>query len=175
MSQPGHIMLENARLLFRNFAGEEGMYNRKGDRNFNVILPDDIAKELEKDGWNVKYLKPQDDNAERGDAYLQVSVSYKHRPPTVALITSRGRVTLSEDEIEILDWIDIANADLIINPYEWSVNGKSGIKAYLKSLFVTQDEDELELKYAQIPEASEVEFDAPREIENIIDGEVVED
>lgn len=175
MSRPGNITIKNARLIFRNFAGEEGMYNRKGDRNFNVILPQDVAEELEKDGWNVKYLKPQDDDAERGDAYLQVSVSYKNRPPLVALITSRGRVNLSENEVEILDWVDIAKADMIINPYEWAVNGKSGIKAYLKSLFVTQDEDELEREYADVPEINQIEERKTLEIENIIDGEVVED
>lgn len=175
MSRPGNLTIKNARLIFRNFAGEEGMYNRKGDRNFNVILPEDVAEKLEKDGWNVKYLKSQDDDAERGEPYLQVAVSYKNRPPRVALITSQGRVTLSEDEIEVLDWVDIAKADLIINPYEWNVNGKSGIKAYLKSLFVTQDEDELEREYADIPEVNQLSAKKPLEIENIIDGEVVEE
>jgi hypothetical protein len=57
---------------------------------------------------------------------------------------------LHEDEVEILDWADIQMTDLIVRPYEWAVNGKTGIKAYLQSIFVTIQEDELELKYADI-------------------------
>lgn len=30
--------VENARIIFRNFSGEERMYNKKGDRNFTLVL-----------------------------------------------------------------------------------------------------------------------------------------
>jgi len=66
------------------------------------------------------------------------------------MITSRGRTTLREDDVELLDWADIRIADLIVRPYEWAVNGKTGIKAYLQSIFVTIDEDALELKYSEV-------------------------
>lgn len=66
------------------------------------------------------------------------------------MITSRGRNHLGEDEIELLDWADIKMVDMIVRPYEWAVNGKTGIKAYLQSIFVTIEEDALELKYAEI-------------------------
>jgi hypothetical protein len=48
------IVLEDVKLIFRNFAGREGMYNREGDRNFAVELPKDVAEELAANGWNVK-------------------------------------------------------------------------------------------------------------------------
>ena len=44
------FMVENAQLIFRNFEGKEGQYNRKGDRNFSVILPKDVAHDLLRDG-----------------------------------------------------------------------------------------------------------------------------
>lgn len=151
------VTIEGARIVFRNFAGLEGQYNRAGDRNFSVLLDDDIAAQLAGDGWNVKYLKPREgEENEPQQAYIQVSVGYKNKPPNITLITNEGknRTRLGEEEIEILDWADIANVDLIINPYNWVVQEGTprearGVKAYLKTMFVTIHEDELELKYAE--------------------------
>ena len=141
------ILMENVDLIYRNFEGKEGMYNDKGDRNFSVILPEDVAAAMEADGWNVKYSKIK----EEGDVpfpFLPVTVNFKNRPPRIVLITSRGRTAITEDMVDILDFADIKIADLIVTPYKWAVRDASGIKAYLKSLFITVHEDALELKYA---------------------------
>lgn len=162
----GHVVFENARIGFRNFSGKEGKYNRAGDRNFVVFLDDpDITQQMANDGWNVKYLKPRDDQ-EDPQAYIQVSVNFSGKPPKVVLVTSKGKTQLGEDDVSMMDWVDIKNVDLIVNPYSWDVNGKSGIKAYLKSIFITIVEDELDLKYVDVPDSaagslSGVDDDAP--------------
>jgi hypothetical protein len=140
------ITIEDAHILFRNFAGKEGKYNRAGERSFCVLLTDTVAEPMLRDGWNVRYLNPSDEG-ELPTPYVQVSVGFNNRPPRIILLTSTTRTQLEEPSVEILDWADIRLADLIIRGYEWSVNGKSGIKAYLQSLFVTIEEDELEKKY----------------------------
>lgn len=147
----GTLVIEGARIIFRNFAGREGMYNRDGDRNFCVLLEPELAVQMAEDGWNVKSLKAREETDDV-QPYLMVTVGFKIRPPRIVMITSRGRTDLSEHEVEVLDWVDVRNVDLIVRPYEWAVNGKTGIKAYLKSLFITIDEDVLELKYADVPE-----------------------
>lgn len=147
-------MLENARLMFRNFSGKEGQYNREGDRNFAVALDQDVAELMIQDRWNVKFLKPRDEGDEP-QAYVQVSVNFRGpRPPKVVIIyKSRNvRTTLTEDEVSILDWAEFDNVDLILSPYEWAVNGKTGVKAYLQSIYLTIREDELEVKYSSVPE-----------------------
>ncbi|QAU06770.1 hypothetical protein SEA_AFLAC_65 [Gordonia phage Aflac] len=180
----GQLTIENAQIIFRNFAGKEGMYNAEGDRNFCLLLTPELAETLEKDGWNIKTLKAREEDDEP-QPYIQISVKYRGRngntvrPPTIVMITSKGRTSLSEDECEILDWVDIKNVDLIVRPFEWAVNGKTGIKAYLKSIYVTIMEDELALKYADVPEigggANQLEpgETPPFEPGNVIDGEVV--
>lgn len=151
----GTVLMEGVQIIFRNFAGKEGQYNREGDRNFAVLLDENIAKAMHEDGWNVKWLKPRETEEEDGEpqAYLPISVNFKGRPPRIVLVTSRGRTHLDEDSIEMLDWADIINVDLIVRPYEWTVNQKSGIKAYLQSIYVTIEEDALEIKYSELDPA----------------------
>lgn len=149
-----NVTLEGVRIAFRNFSGKEGQYNREGDRNFSVMLPADVAEDMRNHGWNVKQLRPREEGDDPQD-YIQVSVSFRGRPPRIVMVTSRGRTNLGEDEVNILDWAEIQNVDLIIRPYEWTVNGKSGVKAYLQSIFVTIEEDELERKYADVPDSAQ--------------------
>lgn len=149
------VLVENADIIFRNFAGREGPYNSVGDRNFCLLLDRELEQRLRREGWNVKELKAR----EEGDTprpYIQVTVNYKKgRPPRCVMITSRGRTDLGADEVEIFDYAEIKKADIILNPYSWDVNGNHGIKAYLKTAFVTINEDELELKYADMPGAND--------------------
>lgn len=146
------VLMEGVRIIFRNFQGKEGQYNRAGDRNFGVILPDNVAEAMLADGWNVKYLKPREDDEEPTETpWLSVSVNFdKGRPPKVMMITERGRTALDEGTVDILDWADIKNVDLIVRPYTWEVSGRTGVKAYLQSMYVTIEEDELERKYAEL-------------------------
>ena len=168
MPRENTVLMEDARVVFRNFAGKEGMYNREGDRNFSVLLPEHLAYELREDNWNVKLLKPREEETER-QPYIQVAVSYKGRPPKIVMITSRGRQEIPEEMLEILDWVDMEKVDLIIRPYDWTVSGNSGRKAYLKTMFVIIREDALELKYAHVQEIGA----GPHA--EMIDGEVVDE
>lgn len=157
------VTMRRVRLVFRNFAGKEGQYNREGDRNFGVILPDDVAEAMANDGWNVKFLKPREDDDDDTEPtpWLPVSVNFeKGKPPKITMITSRGKKIMDADIVEQLDWVDIAvdpktgepMVDLIVRPYTWEVSGRTGIKAYLQSMFITVEEDELEREYAELDE-----------------------
>ena len=153
-----NLMVEDARILFRNFAGEERQFNPAGERNFTLVIDNAIAPMMANDGWNIKYLKPKEEG-DQPQAILRVKVSYKRKPPTIVLITEKGggeksRTTLPEDMIDMLDYIDIAKVDLIVNPSWYDFNGRQGYSAYLKSIYVTMLQDDLEKKYADIPEVN---------------------
>lgn len=159
-----NIVIEDAHIGFRNFSGKEGQFNPAGKRNFCVFLESELANTLESDGWNVRWLQPKDEQDDP-QAYLQVAVSYQNIPPKIVMITTRGKTILDEESVSLLDWAEITEIDLIINPYNWILhegtkNQKSGVKAYVKAMYVTIAEDAFEAKY----------FDGPAKVVEETDG-----
>lgn len=156
MSERKILIFKNARIGFRNFSGIEKEFNPKGKRNFVVFIDDQqIIDNLINDGWNIKFLKPRNEDDEP-QAYLQVAVSFDVNPPKFIQMIGDRRTFLKEDIIDFLDWAEFSNIDVSINPYHWEVAGKSGIKAYLKTFRFELEPDEFGDE--QIFEA-EVDFD----------------
>ena len=151
MSKKAQVVnIENARIGFKNFEGREGIYNKAGDRSFAVFLDPETAEAMYNDGWNVKYPKEResiDPEEDIRDPHIQVSVSFDNYPANVFLISNDNVTKLDAEEASMLDWAEIENVDLVIRPYTWSVNGKSGIKAYLKSGYFTIVTDVFAEKY----------------------------
>lgn len=143
------IGMEDARIIFRNFRGEEQRYNPSGKRNFCVVIPEEMEEKLIADGWNIKYLAPRDED-DRKTAYLQVAVSYDNYPPAVYMISNGRKTLLGPETIELLDRAEIENVDLVISPYVWELSGGSGVKAYLKEMYVTVRVSRFAEKYADM-------------------------
>lgn len=158
---PLPFSIEHATIRFRNFSGIGGQYNQEGNRTFAIQLDQETANRLENDGWNVSYLPPLDDE-EPPVPILRVAVKWnKDFPrwdPKIFEITDFGKRELTENTVAKLDTATILNVDLVIRPYAWHIgdpdkpNYKHGIKAMLKSMYVTLEVDEFEKKYAGLPD-----------------------
>lgn len=146
-------IIENARLMFKNFSGAESEFNAAGDRNFCVALEPDVADEMREAGWNIKELPPRPGYEDEGPTYyIKVSLSYRfqERAPQIVRFMGadrRHRQNLTERTVSSLDWDEIENVDLEIRPYNWNKGGRNGVKAYLKSMYVTVKADALGEKY----------------------------
>lgn len=144
----GILQIDDARIIYRNFSGIGSKYNREGERNFAVIIPDqEIADALINEGWNVKIKPPREEN-DSPFMFLPVKIKFNDRGPNAYLMTGKRMNRLDEESIRCLDDIDILSVDMDIRPYDWEINGKVGRTAYLQSIKVTQEVDRFAEQYS---------------------------
>ena len=143
----GILQIEDARIIYRNFTGIGSKYNRDGDRNFAVIIPNqEIADELIADGWAVK-IKPPRDEDDSPFMYLPVKVKFNGRGPAAYVKSGNSVQRLNEETIGMLDEIDIQSVDMDLRGYDWQVNDKKGKSAYLQAINVIQNIDRFGAQY----------------------------
>ena len=156
MERNNKLAIDNARIIFKNFTGKDDKFGREGDRSFSIVIEDDaLAEQLANDGWNVKPLTPRDPD-EKVNHFIKVKISFKVRPPKIWLLTNHKRTLLDEDTIATLQYARIENADVVVSPWRWEVNGKTGIAAYLETLYVKIEDDPFADKYADYESSDEV-------------------
>ena len=138
-----YLVIQDAKIMFRNFEGREKTNNRAGDRNFCVRIDDpEEAQKLAADGWNIKTLSPRDGVDDDEVHFLQVKLNYgRGRPPKIEVKTDTTEILYDEDTVKNLDTADLTDIKIVINPYHWEVNGKKGIKAYLNTFKATLVDD----------------------------------
>lgn len=148
------VQFDNARLIWRNFSGRADKFNRDGERNFTLVIPDqEIADALMANtneygaGWNVK-IKPPREEGEAPLIYLKVKVAFSDYGPKIRLRSGNNTVILDEETVGCLDHIDILNVDLDIRPYDGDGNYGPFRSAYLQGMHVTQEIDRFAARYA---------------------------
>lgn len=143
------LEIEDARIIYRNFEGVATKFNREGDRNFAVIIPnEEIKDQLVENGWNVK-IKPARDENDSPFMFLPVKIKFNSRGPSAYIKSGEAVTRLNQETIGMLDEIDILSVDLDVRPYDWEVNDKTGRTAYLQAINVIQNTDRFGEAYAK--------------------------
>ena len=165
------VTIRNAEFRYLNFEGRADAFNEAGEdnRNFQVILPPELAGAMAEDEWNIKETRPRR-NAEPDELaefeprpYLEVKVSYKFdsMAPKVYMVTPSQMTLLSAETAKLIDTAEIIKMDLVINPSRWTMGAKTGVKAYLKEAYITIKESELAQEYSSIPLAGTTQRNVP--------------
>ena len=150
MKSINNIIIENATIRNRNFEGrKEKPFNPQGKREFTVMFDDEeLVEQLMADGWNVKASKHNGEDPELPNKYfLSVSVNFDGKyPPRIIQITKSGgrlkKTPINEDTAALIDSAEIKNINLEITPNTWTMpDGKSGVRAYLKTMYYELVED----------------------------------
>ena len=150
MANVNNINIEGATIIWKNFSGERDRFN-PGKRGFSVVIDDAVmADELKQEGWNVKE-RPLQEGADASEQEWTLPVKLNmNRYTQVWLIVGNHKTLLDENTVAQLDVVDIIDCDISIRPYEWEMSGRTGITAYVDSMYVTIRENKFAEKYADL-------------------------
>ena len=150
MAKVNNINIEGATIIWKNFSGERDRFN-PGKRGFSVVIDDAVmADELRQEGWNIKE-RPLQEGADPSEQEWTLPVKLNmNRYTQVWLIVGNHKTLLDENTVAQLDVVDIIDCDISIHPYEWEMSGRTGITAYVDSMYVTIRENKFAEKYADL-------------------------
>lgn len=150
MANVNNINIEGASIIWKNFSGERDRFN-PGKRGFSVVIDDAVmADELRNEGWNIKE-RPLQEGADPSEQEWTLPVKLNmNRYTQVWLIVGNHKTLLDENTVAQLDVVDIIDCDISIRPYEWEMSGRTGITAYVDSMYVTIRENKFAEKYADL-------------------------
>lgn len=166
-STPDRVTLRGFEITYKNFSGRESQYNRAGNRNFSLVLDDETADKMIKDGWNVR-VKEYDDGSRRNTLQVAVRYDIERFRPKVVMVTPNGkyfkRTVMTEETVGELDSARVVSANVTLNPSYWhNAMGNSGIKAYLTTGYFVIEKDEFEDEFPE-EEPEDIEYAGEEEV-----------
>lgn len=150
-----NIIFEDAKVIFPNFGGLEGRYNRAGNRCFSVMVTDqngnpdtELAMQLKDEGWNIKERIV--DGEPTGEYYINgVNINYNfYIKPKIVYVTTDSNGVEHETEVteevldngiaEQLDGRGAERYDISIRPRKWERQDGTfgGIKGYVDEMLI---------------------------------------
>lgn len=132
----------------------DGLYSRGGVRYFAIKLTDELAEELEAEGWPViwRNVNRDENEPELMKAYLKVFIKYGTRFPVDIYLVNAKQMTktlLDESDLDMLhiDAKPIDSVDVMIRPYYWTYGDRNGIKAQVQAMNILLAQDGLDDDY----------------------------
>ena len=136
----GNIRVDNAIIIFKNFAGKPTNLNPAGGkRTFNLVVTPEMGERLRAQGWNIKQRE-----LDSGDIlyYTEIVVNDQSAyPPKLFKLSEfmgqKSMTPLKPEHYYKLDQDNLTNVDLEIHPYTHNRGFQGATKGYLKSLWAS--------------------------------------
>ncbi len=127
------------KITWRNMQGTNDLGN-SGNRYFAMMIDDELAEELESEGWPVIWRNVAPEGEEENmKAYFKVFIKYGTRfPVNIYLVAPNRQSKVLLDEVDLdnlnIDNKEIESIDLIVRPYHWTYFDRHGVKAQVKDM-----------------------------------------
>ena len=149
------INITEGQIAYSNFSGNPTQYNPEGGkRSVTFVIPNEIADDLKAEGWPVREQN-FDDGTSRyllDAAFLFRTRNGQPRDPKIFIVRDKKLIHVTEDTADALDRADIVSVDAVIAASYWEYAGRSGIKAYINSMYLTIKENPIDAKYRKMME-----------------------
>lgn len=143
-------------LWYRNMQGTPDDFTPAGNRSFSVAISDELAEELESEGWTCITHKPRSSKDPDSPiiARFRIKMNFDSQyPPKVYVASRDGKRRTQVDET----WLDDQNidrrgiewCDIEVNPYNRTVNNKDWCSAYLSEITIKLKEGAFDYKYEE--------------------------
>lgn len=168
-----NLTLEHVKIAKKNFRGiNHNGYNAQNKKTFWVILDPERfdIQAMQAQGWNVREIYRDEEHQDEPVMYrLEVEMKWDRKPPTITQVIKEDgkirKVPLTEKAAECLDTSKVTEAILEIgHGSTYSINGKTGIKAYLRRGYFETEVDPWDKYYA------DEDVDSPFDDDDIIDN-----
>ena len=161
------LRVESPEIFMINFAGRKTDSNPNGHRQFSLKLPSiEYAEQMKEEGWSVWYTK---ESERYGDATpcITVEMRWQSNPelkwlnPKIYKCTRKNPngTLIPEELIDELENDEIEDIVLDIRLRYWTINGKSGIKAYVDSMWLKIEDDDPSGKFWGYDEVEELPYE----------------
>lgn len=140
------ITIKDCSIAYKNFRGIGSDYNNDGDRNFTIVVDEKTAKALQEAGYNIR-VQPGRREGDNDRYLLKVNVSYRFTAPNIYVVDAGLRTKLTEETVGRLDGANVDYIDLSFAPSRWKKGAREGVAAYLKTLYVYLQVDELDREW----------------------------
>ena len=151
MQRNNELVLTDAELLYTNFSGRIGQYNRDGKRYFNVYVDDpEIVNKLTEDGWRVSIRTPKTPDEPIRHS-IKVMVSYQFEPfPVIIRVVNGAEYYLDETTVGQLDKDRILKALVKVHGSGKKNSPDGKFTAYLDKMVVECEEDPFDTEYRRM-------------------------